>query len=425
MSITHSQQFLRKRKFMLLLPLLTLPFLTLAFWAMGGGQSNSQESRLGNAGLNLQLPEPKLADESRDSKLSFYDRAEEDSIKLRQEILNDPYYKGRTDSTEMTQRFTGIPLQSSYGNHLNPSPYYPPGANDVSEARIYERLDALNKVIAQPATPTIKAETTLPGSLHAPSENDFSAEVDRLQNMMQVMGDSEGEDPEMKQIAGVLDKIMDIQHPEREKDRVKEKSLKYKQVVFAVNKKATESLVGLLDTNHRKNIKGIGFYTTHNYNAPSYDANTIEAELPQDQLLVDGAIIKLRLTNDVYINGFLIPKNTQVSGVVNLNDERLNIEVASIRLNNNLFPVKLQVYDLDGLPGIYIPGAITRDISKQSGDDALQLMELTSVDPSFKAQAATAGINTVKSLLRKKVKQIKVMVKTGYKVLLRDKNIQQ
>jgi hypothetical protein len=52
-------------------------------------------------------------------------------------------------------------------------------------------------------------------------------------------------------------------------------------------------------------------------------------------------------------------------------------------------------------------------------------MELTTMDPSLKAQATSAGIGAAKSLLSKKVKQVKVMVKAGYKVLLKDKNIQQ
>jgi len=77
------------------------------------------------------------------------------------------------------------------------------------------------------------------------------------------------------------------------------------------------------------------------------------------------------------------------------------------------------------LPGIYIPGAISRDVAKQSADNSLQLMELGTMDPSLKAQAAAAGISTAKSLLSKKVKLVKVMVKAGYKVLLKDKNFQQ
>jgi len=85
----------------------------------------------------------------------------------------------------------------------------------------------------------------------------------------------------------------------------------------------------------------------------------------------------------------------------------------------------MELYDMDGLPGIYIPGAIARDVAKQSTDNSLQMMELTSLDPSFKAQAATAGIGAIKSLLSRKVKLVKVMVKAGYKVLLKDKFIQQ
>ena len=49
-------------------------------------------------------------------------------------------------------------------------------------------------------------------------------------------------------------------------------------------------------------------------------------------------------------------------------------------------------------------------------------MEMTTVDPSFKAQAAATGIGTVKNLLAKRTKMVKVTVKAGYKVLLKDKN---
>jgi conjugative transposon TraM protein len=117
----------------------------------------------------------------------------------------------------------------------------------------------------------------------------------------------------------------------------------------------------------------------------------------------------------------MIPKGNFIYGIAELNDERLTVEINSIRYGSSLFPVKLEVYDLDGLPGIYIPGAISREVARQSGDNSLQLMEFTSAAPSVKAQAATAGIGTVKSLLSKKVKLIKVMVKSGYKILLNNK----
>jgi conjugative transposon TraM protein len=149
--------------------------------------------------------------------------------------------------------------------------------------------------------------------------------------------------------------------------------------------------------------------------------HAIEAVVHENQILVNGAVVKLRLVNDVYIAGSLIPKDGFVFGVASLNGERLEIEINSIRSGNSLYPVKLEVFDMDGLPGIYIPGAITRDVAKQSADNSLQLMELSTMDPSLKAQAASAGINAAKNLLSKKTKLIKVMVKAGYRVLLKDK----
>ena len=52
----------------------------------------------------------------------------------------------------------------------------------------------------------------------------FGNDVDKLENMMQTLNKSNGDDPEIKQLDGTLEKILDIQHPERVKDRIKEKS---------------------------------------------------------------------------------------------------------------------------------------------------------------------------------------------------------
>jgi uncharacterized protein YunC (DUF1805 family) len=82
--------------------------------------------------------------------------------------------------------------------------------------------------------------------------------------------------------------------------------------------------------------------------------------------------------------------------------------------------VDLSVFDMDGMSGIHIPGAITRDAAKQSGQQAIQSVGVTSFDQSIGAQAASAGIELGRNLLSKKVKLIKVTVKAGYQVLLRD-----
>lgn len=418
----HSARFLRQRKMMLVLPALVLPFVTMAFWALGGGQGDgSKNISANNSGLNLQLPNANLKDDKNADKLSFYNEADADSLKREELLRNDPYYKdsilGKQDAllTDTSFHISSSPLYSG----LNQSPYNK--SADASEQKIYQKINEINKQLNQADTETRFSNYT---NQTAGGNEQFSTEVDRLQDMMQQMNGSPDADPEMDQLNGTLEKILDIQHPDRVKEKLKEKSLKNKEQVFIMSKQPVKNNISLLDTSKNKKPAENKIYGVEE-DKDSDEQNTVEAVVHQTQTLVNGAIVKMRLLNDIYLSGSLIPKGNFVFGTAELNDERLEININSIRNNNSLFTVKLEVYDMDGLPGIYIPGAISRDVAKQSADNSLQLMELTSMDPSFKAQAAATGINAAKSLLSKKVKQVKVLVKAGYKVLLRDKSIQQ
>lgn len=422
MKDNHSPKFLRQRKMMLVLPLLVIPFVTMAFWALGGGQGNAGTNLAQNKqGLNLQLPDANLKDDKNADKLAFYNEADADSLKREEHLRNDPYYK---DSLSAMQNLiiadTGNLLVTAHSyNGLNYSPYKQ--STDANEQRIYKKIDEINKQINQPDNMTASSNT----SIQIPEGNEqFSNEVDKLQEMMMQMNDNPQSDPEMEQLNGTLEKILDIQHPDRLKDKLKEKSLKNKEQVFVISKQPVKNNVSLLDTGKSKNQTENKFYGIEK-DSDTEEQNTVEAVVHQTQTLVNGAVVKMRLLNDIYLNGSLVPRGNFVFGTAQLHDERLEININSVRNNNSLFPVKLEVFDMDGLAGIYIPGAISRDVAKQSADNSLQLMELTSMDPSFKAQAAATGINAAKSLLSKKVKQVKVLVKAGYKVLLRDKNIQQ
>lgn len=419
----RSQAFLRKRKMMLVLPLLVIPFLTMAFWALGGGKGIQGKNSIQTAGLNLNLPDAQLKDDKGENKLSFYDKADKDSLELLEQIKNDPFYLPKPDSfTSPVNEIEQLTSNSAskFNQRLNTSPYSSASANP--EEKLMQKLAQLQNQINQPESSTSEKVAE---EKYAEYDDEFSQQVNQLQNMMQGMNENNTEDTEMKQLGNTLDKILDIQHPDRVKERLKEKSQKQKETVFIVSKYPAIFNISLLDTNKRKSNQSSSFYGLENTENDNDADNAIEAIIPENTVLVNNAVIKLRLAADIYINGVLIPKNNLVSGLVSLENERLQVVINSIRYNNSLFPVKLEVYDMDGLAGIYIPGAISRDVAKQSADNSLQLMELTTLDPSLRAQAAAAGINTVKSMLSKKVKLVKVMVKAGYRVLLRDKNIQE
>jgi conjugative transposon TraM protein len=249
---------------------------------------------------------------------------------------------------------------------------------------------------------------------------EFSEDVDRLEQMMEMIGDTGEEDAEMQQIESVLEKILDIQHPERVKEKLKSQKPEMMLNTFtveAVNKQNNISELvaptkgyasGSYDSMNevpRITIASNGFYGLEDELMLQREVgNAIEAVIHGTQELVAGATVRMRLLNDVTINSSFIEKDQFVYGTCAINDERLTIQINSIRSGNSLLPVSLSVYDLDGLEGIYIPGAITRDAAKQASDDALQSVQLMSLDPSIGQQAAGAGIEAAQRTTEQKSK---------------------
>ena len=414
----------RQRKLLLVLPLLVLPFITLAFWALGGGKGTDNKLAQNASGLNLNLPDAKLKDEKNANKLSYYKEADADSLKRRELMSSDPYFKDRVAGVQYNGFTSPEVLKDSAAmmmRGLNASTYSV-GA-DEKERRINQKILEINKQINQPVEQENANPYKAPSSFPNENKDEFSSSVEKLQGMIQQVNDKPEVDPEMQQLNGTLDKIMDIQNPERIREKIKNESLKNKQQLFTISKNDVPDNISILDTG-KSPAKTNSFFSL-DAKTDGEQQNTIEAVVHEAQVLVTGAVVKLRLLDDFFINGILVAKGNFVFGIAQVDGERLNISIHSIRFNNSLFPVKLGVYDLDGLEGIYIPGAISRDVAKQSADNSLQLMELSSMDPSLKAQVAAGAINATKTLLSKKVKQVKVLVKAGYKVLLRDKSIEQ
>ena len=408
----HSTKYLQQRKFLVILPVLTLPFLTLMFWALGGGrgsvvlaQSNMQK------GLNLKLPDAKFKDDKTLNKLSFYQQAALDSAKTKEAEKLDPYWRESVNDTILDNgNNTGIAGSSM----------------DANQMKVYSKLDELKKALSksQDATGANTQSSSGPYSLkYYSSSND----ADRLQSMMQNMNQDKLEDPEISQLNDMLDKIQAIQNPGATKKLVQPNAERY----LPVKRKGSKADISVMksDSNKMKNT-GTGIVTTSSNDFYSFSAfdndndsgfnNAIDAIIPETQTIVAGSTIKLGLSNDVTIQNVTIPSGTDIYGTASLTNERLNIEITSIRFQSYILPVALTVYDMDGQEGIHIPGSINRTVAKESANNAIGEIGATTIDPSIGAQAVSAGIEAAKTLAGKKVKLIKMTVRAGYKVLLKD-----
>jgi len=356
----------RKRKILLAMPLIVFCFTTILFIALGGGQGE-QAKAAPNKGLSMKLPSAIIAEDQTGDKMSFYDQARADSLKKQQLRKADPFTQTHTDSTD---RFSGAYPGGSFSPHqpaFDGSDYGSRNNNPAeNEAKISQRLSQLQAVINKPQPSPVshsvrKQVNTLPDSLLKPT--------------------AATEDPELKQMNGLLEKILDIQHPERLKAAAE------KSGAITVVKKF----------------------------------RAVPAVVDGTQKIVQGTVVCLKLTDTVTLGGQLYAKGQRIYGSGNLSNQRYTLSIKSIHVGYNFYPVDLTVFDqTDGLEGINVPEAITGDALRDGASNGVQNMDIMSFDPSMTAQLTTAGINTAKGLFGKKIKRVKGKIKDGHLLLLRD-----
>lgn len=449
---TYSARFLQQRKFYTILPLLVLPFLTFFYWAVVVKNiKNNDTTVVEGSGLNTSLPDAFLKEGKPMDKLSYYQKAAEDSAKRADLIKKDPYRKNELISENEKAAMTLQGLEGPYSKKKRVAPVSYKGKtySDPNEARVYGKLKELDAALAQSAGPQFKdgqtavqksdesqmiADPVIPSST---SEKSTSPDLQRLESLMAgLQADEQAEidrqDPEMKELNDLLEKVMDIQHPERVADRLQKQSQENQGQVFAVSQTPADDPVTTLEgkdladslTDNQVSVTPFqqnGFFSL-DQDVTASAQNAISAVIHEDQQLVTGSTVKFRLTSDIYVGGMLIAKDSFVFGSASLNGERLMVEIVSIRHQNSLLPVKLSVYDLDGIAGIHIPDAISRKVAKQSLGQDMQGLNIGTIDPSLGAQAASAGIQTAKTFLGRKTRLVQVSVKAGYQVLLHDGN---
>lgn len=407
----HSEQFLRRRKLLTVAPLLIAPFLTMLFWSLGGGKGTSAAPSASTKGLNTEIPNAQIKDNSSAwDKYALYEKAKRDSLRKAEAERTDPYFRLRT-ITEVNRKDSMGSINSSLGKK--------DFRESADEEAINRKIEEINAAISSPVKTQSSASSPATQSQEV---NQSDESIDRLEQMMLMM-QSEGEaDPEMQGVESVLDKILDVQHPERVRQRIEQQSIKQQGKVFTVSKLLQDNVVKafgnrVVNDSAQASATFLDLTPRTEYNN---NANLIKAIVHNDQVLTGGSVVRLELADEVYISGNKISPGRFLFGVCSIQNERLLINIQSILFDETLVPVNLVVHDFDGLEGIYVPRSTTSDATRQGSDQLLQGVQLMSLDPSVGAQAASAGIQTAKTLFSRKNRIVKVQVKSGYQVFLKD-----
>ena len=151
--------------------------------------------------------------------------------------------------------------------------------------------------------------------------------------------------------------------------------------------------------------------------------NTVAACIHQDQTLIDGQSVKLRLLEPMQAGNIVVPKNTLVAGVAKVQGERLDITVSSIEHAGNIIPVELAVFDTDGQKGLSVPSSMEQEAFNEAmaniGSGLGTSISFAQSAGQQVAMDVTRGLlQGTSGYLAKKFRTVKVKLKAGYKVML-------
>ncbi|AWG23006.1 conjugative transposon protein TraM [Flavobacterium faecale] len=163
--------------------------------------------------------------------------------------------------------------------------------------------------------------------------------------------------------------------------------------------------------------------TNFNSNNQQLAKNSIRAVIQETQVVTEESSVSLRLLESARIQGKIIPSGTVVTANSRFQQGRLQLKITSIAFEENILPIELTVYGLDGQQGLTVPYSPERtamtDMAANMGQTSgSSIMLSTSAGQQIAGDLSRGLVQGVSNYFSKKIKTPKVTIKAGLQVLL-------
>lgn len=156
------------------------------------------------------------------------------------------------------------------------------------------------------------------------------------------------------------------------------------------------------------------------------ESHMIKAIVDEDIKAVDGSRVRLRLLDDIEINGVVLKKGRYLYCIMKgFGSQRVHGTVESVMVDDEIVKINLAVYDTDGLEGLYIPSSSFRETAKDIGSQAMQggmnVTDGLSTGTNFVqwgAQAVQNAYQRASQAISKNIRKNKAKIKYGTQVYL-------
>lgn len=327
------------------LPVLILPFICLFFYIWRSGKTADQPDTVTRAGLN-----PSVGDVSSGVKKGQL----QDKLDAYRNTYKEAY--GQT-------AVTAIPRESSTN----------PGYIDSYSKR--ERQQRALDSIAKAASATFSQPVGRSSPEVLPEQRQFARYKQPETN------DEKSEDPMaiFRQQMSYVDSVTRQNDPEFKAQKRKQEAAERKLAEAA-------AVIKLPVT------RAIPDNTEFNTVIPAPGSSFISAVIDENTTSYAGSRLRLKLLEDIRAGGETIKKGTllyaQISG---FSEQRVTLTITSILSSGKILPVKLEVYDMDGLPGLFVPSSSFREFTKELGSSSVQGVTIDGGSSNNQFVMSTAG----------------------------------
>ena len=151
--------------------------------------------------------------------------------------------------------------------------------------------------------------------------------------------------------------------------------------------------------------------------------NTLSVVVDRTTTIRQGDFLRLRLAESARIEGMTLPPNTVLIAQSTIDGNRMKLHVTSVEHAGRILAVKLSAFDLDGQEGLAIPGSEEVSALKEvgagvGGTIGTSFTFASSAKDQLIAETARGVMQGASQLLQKKLRTIKVTVKSGHRLFL-------
>ena len=174
----------------------------------------------------------------------------------------------------------------------------------------------------------------------------------------------------------------------------------------------------------KKSKEDSDYFNTLSQNEKS--SNLIKAIIDEEVKAVEGSRVRLRLLDDIEVNGTLLTKGSYLYATMSgFGQQRVKGKVESVLIGDEILKIGLSIYDTtDGLEGLYVPASSFRETAKDIGSSAMQSnMNMNTMGngnsmTQWAGQALQNAYQRTSNAISKAIKKNKVRIKYGTQVYL-------